>query len=57
MFGENSVSINYIRDRERGWDIVNVSSQEEVMAKINQQQRMIFTLLLCSVVALIVMMY
>ena len=55
VFGENSVSINYIRDRERGWDIVNVSSQEEVMAKINQQQRMIFTLLLCSVVALIVM--
>lgn len=54
VFGEDAVTINYVRDDHLGWDIINVSSQREVMGKINKQQKMIFTLLFVSIVLLII---
>lgn len=52
LFGENAVTVDYLRDDRLGWDIVNVSNQKEVLDKIDWQQRMIFTLVFLSVVLL-----
>lgn len=52
LFGENAVTVDYLRDDRLGWDIVNVSNQKEVLDKIAWQQRMIFTLVFLSVALL-----
>lgn len=55
IFGKDAVTIVYLHDERFGWDIVNVSSQKEVMEKIGRRQRVLFTLLAVSLISLILL--
>lgn len=56
MFHGESVSVDYIQDSERGWDIVNVSSQSKVLGEINEQQKLTIGFVLSSMLLLVVVM-
>ncbi len=55
IFGNNDISIDYVHDEKLKWDIVNVSNRNEVLGKINQQQKITLITLTVSVAVLMVM--
>lgn len=54
-FGEESIEVNYTHDEKTGWDIVNVSDQEEVLGRIRQQQQITYTVLTAVIAALVLL--
>ena len=54
IFGSNDISIDYVHDEKLDWDIVNVSNRNEVLGKINQQQKMTLITLAVSVTVLMI---
>lgn len=55
--GEDHVTVDFVHDERFGWDIVNVSSQEEIIQRLNTQQKIMITVLGISLGALAVMIY
>lgn len=55
LFFGDAVFVNDIQDEKTGWDIVNVSNQNEILGKIKKQQRITFTVMSVSVTVLAVM--
>ncbi len=53
-FQDAYLSVDLVHDEAFGWDIVNVSSQEETVARLNSQQRITLTVLGISLGALTV---
>lgn len=54
LFGETDFSIYSVRDERTGWEIVRVTSQEELIQALRQQQQLrifIIVLSLCTVMA------
>lgn len=54
IYGEDSISIDYVHDEKWDWDIVNVSNQHEILREINWQRKATLTIFALSVVILIV---
>lgn len=52
IFQEAAVTVDYTYDDKLGWDIVNVSNQNETLGRIRQQQRLTFTILSILLVVL-----
>ncbi len=55
LLGETALSIYSVRDENTGWEIVRVTSQEELIQALRQQQQLrIFTIVLslCTVMAI-----
>lgn len=48
------VSVDVIHDEEFNWDIVNVTSREEVIGRLNGQLQIMMTVLTVSLVALVI---
>lgn len=51
-FGEEHITVNCVYDEKFGWDVINVSSQREVISKLDAQQKITLTVLLFSIAAL-----
>lgn len=59
IFGENDVNAGFIADERFGWDIVSISDRNEVLGRIHQQQRLVFTILTAAIafLAVIIMFF
>ncbi len=54
IFSGDGVCVDAIQDEKLGWEIVNVSSQEEILEKIGSQQRLTFLMLAGFIAVLLV---